>query len=154
MPFCSKCGTEVPENVNFCSKCGNAVQGGQSYQARQPEQGGNTVQEEQNQISDKWVWTIACVPILGMILEGIIAYIVGSDSEALGSILFIILNTIFVILDIKELEKKEYNPGGWIWLGFLLIPVYLFIRASKTNRKYGYAITWCVLVVLSCLLAV
>lgn len=23
--FCSKCGTEVPENVNFCAKCGNAT---------------------------------------------------------------------------------------------------------------------------------
>jgi len=29
MPFCSKCGTEVPENVSFCQKCGNAMQGGQ-----------------------------------------------------------------------------------------------------------------------------
>jgi len=27
MPFCSKCGTEVPENVPFCSKCGYALQG-------------------------------------------------------------------------------------------------------------------------------
>jgi len=26
MPFCNKCGTEVPENVNFCQKCGNALQ--------------------------------------------------------------------------------------------------------------------------------
>jgi len=25
MPFCTKCGTEVPENVNFCTKCGNAI---------------------------------------------------------------------------------------------------------------------------------
>ena len=22
MPFCSKCGEELPENANFCSKCG------------------------------------------------------------------------------------------------------------------------------------
>jgi len=33
MPFCSKCGTEVPENVNFCQKCGNALQSGQKNQA-------------------------------------------------------------------------------------------------------------------------
>jgi len=26
MPFCNKCGTEVPENTGFCSKCGNALQ--------------------------------------------------------------------------------------------------------------------------------
>jgi len=27
MPFCSKCGTEVLENVSFCSKCGTAISG-------------------------------------------------------------------------------------------------------------------------------
>jgi uncharacterized membrane protein YhaH (DUF805 family) len=26
MPFCTKCGTEVPENVKFCPQCGNALQ--------------------------------------------------------------------------------------------------------------------------------
>jgi len=26
MPFCTKCGTDIPENVNFCTKCGNAMQ--------------------------------------------------------------------------------------------------------------------------------
>jgi len=153
MPFCSKCGTEVPEGVNFCSKCGNAVQVGQSSQTPpSPERDcfGNALQ--QSPVSDKWVWTLACVPILGMILERTIAYIIGSNSEALGFIPFIALNIIFVILDTKELEKKGYNPGGWIWLGLLLIPVYLFIRASNTNKKYGYAIAWCVLFVLSCLL--
>jgi|GEM_PF-4434280 len=30
MPFCSKCGTQVPEDVSFCSKCGNKLQGEQS----------------------------------------------------------------------------------------------------------------------------
>ncbi len=33
MPFCSKCGTEVPENVSFCQECGNALQSGQTNQA-------------------------------------------------------------------------------------------------------------------------
>lgn len=30
MPFCPKCGTEVPENINFCQKCGNVLQTGQA----------------------------------------------------------------------------------------------------------------------------
>jgi len=30
MPFCSKCGTEVPIEVSFCSKCGYKLQGEQS----------------------------------------------------------------------------------------------------------------------------
>jgi len=28
MPFCNKCGTEVPENTNFCPKCGGQQGGG------------------------------------------------------------------------------------------------------------------------------
>jgi len=38
MPFCNKCGTEVPENVNFCQKCGNALQSWQH-----PSQSSNAV---------------------------------------------------------------------------------------------------------------
>ncbi len=33
MPFCNKCGTEVPENVSFCQECGNSLQSGQTNQA-------------------------------------------------------------------------------------------------------------------------
>jgi hypothetical protein len=128
MPFCSKCGTEVPENINFCQKCGNSLQSGQS--------GCNG--NETTGLSDKWAWTLACIPILNLV-----------DA---GWIIFIILNTIFAILDIKELKKEGHNPGSWIWLGLFLIPVYLFIRASKTNEKYGYAITWCALFVLTAII--
>jgi len=126
MPFCVKCGTEVPENVNFCPKCGNSLQNGQNSSG------------ETAGLPDKWAWTLACIPVLNFV--------------NVGWIILIILNTIFAILDINELKKKGHNPGGWIWLGLFLIPVYLFIRASKTNNKYYYAITWCVLFVLSCLL--
>jgi len=28
MPFCNKCGTEIPENTNFCPKCGGQQGGG------------------------------------------------------------------------------------------------------------------------------
>lgn len=27
MKFCSKCGNQLPENVNFCSNCGNVMNG-------------------------------------------------------------------------------------------------------------------------------
>jgi hypothetical protein len=141
MPFCSKCGTEVPENVNFCQKCGGNLQSGQ-----------NPSTSNNPSISDKWVWTLACIPILGMLLEQFIFGFVGYSSEWMGFLIFLVLNCTFVTLDINELKNKAFNPEGWIWLGFLLVPIYLFIRASKTNKKYGYAILWCVLFVLSLLL--
>jgi phosphoglycerol transferase MdoB-like AlkP superfamily enzyme len=30
MPFCVKCGTEVPENLKFCGNCGSSLRGEQS----------------------------------------------------------------------------------------------------------------------------
>jgi hypothetical protein len=66
----------------------------------------------------------------------------------MGFLIFFILNATFVALDINELKNKAFAPEGWIWFGFLLVPIYLFIRASKTNKKYGYAITWCILFAL------
>jgi len=36
MPFCSKCGTEVLENVSFCSKCGNAISGTATNSSTKP----------------------------------------------------------------------------------------------------------------------
>ena len=33
MPFCGKCGAEVPEGTKFCGVCGGDVAGGPTYQA-------------------------------------------------------------------------------------------------------------------------
>ncbi len=33
MPFCGKCGAEVPEGTKFCGVCGAEVAGGPTYQA-------------------------------------------------------------------------------------------------------------------------
>ena len=33
MPFCGKCGAEVPEGTKFCGVCGGEVAGGPTYQA-------------------------------------------------------------------------------------------------------------------------
>lgn len=57
----------------------------------------------------------------------------------------IILNIVFICLDIGEIQKVRKNAGAWVIWGFLLIPVYLFIRANKVDKKYGYAIAYTVI---------
>ena len=158
MSFCTKCGTQVQENSNFCKQCGNTLQdvpqstqnlsenneANNIYNAKLDEMArarGVNMGAVKREISDKWVWTLACTPILWMILDNLIY------NELGVSVICIAVNVIFVILDLNELKNKGYNPGGWVWFGFLLLPVYLFIRASKTNKKYSYAITWCALCV-------
>lgn len=93
-----------------------------------------------NIVSDKYAWSLATVPIL-------ISWFV----EMIGlpfwvvTICTISLNIIFLMLDSDELNKSGQNVNSWMWMGVVLVPAYLFVRASKTNKKYGYAVMWCVM---------
>lgn len=131
--FCTACGAMLREGAGFCSVCGTP-------RYRQTE---NAIPIEQSKVSNAWVWTLATAPLSVNILLGDYLWV---------TIIIIVLNCVFLALDIKELEKSGNKPGSWIWLGFILVPVYLFMRASKMGGKYGYAITWCGLFVLSLLI--
>jgi hypothetical protein len=98
-------------------------------------------------LSDTWVWVLACIPIIGWILE-IIVFVAIGPSEWFGFFIFFALNTTFILLDKSELEKRGYIFDGVFWLGLALVPVYMFVRAARTNRNYAYAIVWCVLFVV------
>jgi hypothetical protein len=84
-------------------------------------------------VSDKWIWTLlgvfVCVSIINVSVDA--GWII---------ILAFILNTLFWWLDVGELKAKGYS-GGWVLSG-LLVPVYLFVRAVKTNKKYVCAIIY------------
>lgn len=101
-----------------------------------------------NQISDRFAWALAVVPI--MISMIMVAFGI-SNNTALITVPAS-FNTILWALDYNLLKKAGYDSKGWMWSGIFLIPVYLFIRASKTNKNYWYAITWCILFILSCVI--
>lgn len=98
-------------------------------------------------VSNKFAWSLATVPIL-------VSWFV----EMLGfpfwviTISTIALNIIFLMLDSDELNKSGLNVNSWMWMGVVLVPAYLFVRASKTNKQYGYAITWCIMFILDLLI--
>lgn len=102
-----------------------------------------------NIVSDKYAWTLATVPIL-------ISWFI----ESIGlpfwvvTICTISLNIIFLMLDSDELNKSGQNINNWMWMGVVLVPVYLFVRASKTKKKYGYAVMWCVMFFIDIMLSV
>ncbi len=139
MVYCRGCGKEIHESAVACPQCGavqNVVTGGMA--------------KNYPNLSDKWAWTLACIPILSSIIAGFIGAMLSiQDIAFLDFILSITGNCILLVLDTKELNRNGLDAGNWLWLGIFLIPVYMFMRASKTNRQYGYAILWCCLFVLS-----
>jgi hypothetical protein len=95
-------------------------------------------------LSNKWVWLYSVTPILSMILglTGVGQHVV---SICFSWAIIILLMT----LDVRELKRRDFNLGVWFWLCYILAPIYLFVRAARTNKKYGYAITYWLLYALS-----
>ena len=94
-------------------------------------------------INNKYVWALATVPIL---VSWFVQAIFGIGT--LTTVITIALNIAFITLDIGEIKKAGKNADNWMWLGVVLVPLYLFMRASKTDKKYAYAITWCAMFVI------
>ncbi len=144
--FCTQCGQEINDKAVICVKCGCAVTP-QAAQPIAPEV------KSADELPEKWTWALATVPIIvSWILAGLLPTVFeNSDPSRLAHITTaatILLNLIFLSLDVKVLKKAERDIEKALWLGFILIPVYLFVRAAKYSKKYAPAIVWCVLFVL------
>lgn len=98
-------------------------------------------------VDNRFVWALATIPTVVSWILATFIY----DSIII-SIVTIVLNILFVSLDIKMLEKSEKDVENWMWLGLFLIPVYLFMRASKTDKNYFYGLTWCALFLIDLLI--
>jgi hypothetical protein len=128
MPFCSKCGTEVPENVKFCQQCGNTLQSDQI--PIQASGAANTLATVDNTL----VWILAFVPAITALLLG---------GGIISAIIAITINIALCYADEKKLRKLGYNniSFGAVWL----VPVYLYKRTKYFNHSKGYFIVWCVM---------
>jgi len=100
-------------------------------------------------VNNSVVWVLAFAPILGKILEYIIAEfsygnrIIGHAAVRAGHYWYVtlILNIILTVLDEIQLKKAGHNTDkfkGWLWL----IPVYLYQRAKNLNQGLSYFIVW------------
>jgi hypothetical protein len=150
--FCIKCGGQIDDDSVFCSECGtltqnNARRGNDTtFGRRQP----GAIDKPYPNLSDKWAWSLACAPIIWSILLTIISkFIYISNTSFIPLIIPFVVNCVFFLLDLNELKHNGLDANKWIWTGFLLIPVYMFMRAAKTNKQYGYAILWCALFAVS-----
>jgi len=109
MPFCSKCGTENPEEAQFCQNCGNATQGG----------GANAnvdVPSLWNPKAAVW-WSGLFLP-LGPILHYLNWKAMGKDKEAKHAMVFAVSFCIVVLIAIFALDNILTNV---VYLIFWLI---------------------------------
>jgi hypothetical protein len=108
-------------------------------------------------IGNGYVWTLAFLPLVFGFIQAGIDYnnnmaaarslVLGfpyDPSSATPWKLYFIINTGLLVLDYRRLKKAGY---GSVWLalsGILLLPIYLFVRATKLKQKPWYAIAWIV----------
>lgn len=106
-------------------------------------------------INNTYIWILAFAPIIGSILEYAIAYAISTNDyqaeidvdngKFLGATLLV--NILLCWLDEKQLSKSGHDTSkfkGWLWL----VPVYLYIRCSKTKVNLAPFIIWIVLFIL------
>ena len=101
-----------------------------------------------NTISDKWVWALATIPLtISIIAE----YFVLSNGLEwwVPYICTIIPDLFFIYKDIDEIKKVGQDVEAWLVLGLIVIPVYLYVRESKTNKNYAPLVVWCVLCLIN-----
>ncbi|SDE01288.1 protein of unknown function [Paracidovorax valerianellae] len=102
-------------------------------------------------------WLLACAPVMGVSLEGFVAYLVYRDpyvsQRAVQSGAFFFLTVAFNVLIAFVDERWLWRAGhdtagfrGWVWLA----PVYLYRRARRLGQNLGPLAAWvaCLLVVL------
>lgn len=166
--YCSKCGAQIPDGAAFCPSCGahqNSAQrpqqtqgyrGGYENRAGQvpPYQGNQAVP----QTSSGGV-KINTYPMIAVILYGIeillTLIMINSWQAAVAcSVLNVILSIAFLVITILDLVYLSNIGirGGWKW-SVLIYPLYLYLRAKKTDRDYKWAIImlieWIVAIIIS-----
>lgn len=93
-------------------------------------------------------WLIACVPLMGSLIELLTG--LGEASFGASAFLYCVLNSILCSIDESRLKKQGFDTSScaWFW-GALLVPVYIYRRARLVGDDNSYFIGWFVMLGLS-----
>ncbi len=143
--YCKNCGKLIDDDSRFCQYCGMRFSSQNSIRQTTVVEEPVRNKPQADIVSDKWVWSLATIPLVaGWIVPSILLGM-GISGGYMSTLIVIILNIVFLSQDIKEIKNSGMNAESWLYLGFILVPVYLFVRESKTNKNYAPGIVWCVL---------
>ncbi|MDR2554799.1 MAG: DUF805 domain-containing protein [Fibromonadaceae bacterium] len=161
MPFCSKCGTEVSEEVKFCSKCGNDLQAASSASSDSEQAGNLSLWEYYIKVIKNYVnfkgrarrkeyWGFFLFNfIIGIALAffgGVISGIAGDDEGTLGVVLYYLYIFATALPGIAVLIRRLHDTGksGWLWLlafipivGVIIILIWTCTNSQSGENKYG-----------------
>ena len=103
--FCFNCGCKLPDDSMFCFKCGAKINRDIKVESGDTSlcylYNGTIPPTPLSEISDVWVWSLATIPIFLSIVLG------KYDFPYLAlAIIMIVLNCLFLSLDIKALRKS------------------------------------------------
>lgn len=149
MAYCRGCGKQLHDTASFCPHCG-APQAttGPAVEAR-------TLHSVSIQSSNTIVWILAFAPIIGAILESMLAAALAPDSDFAGLAaevalkagtywwITLLLNVLLSVLDDQRLKRAGVDTSTFGRLAFL-VPVYLWKRAKALNQSPAYFWVWIV----------
>jgi uncharacterized membrane protein YhaH (DUF805 family) len=144
MPFCSKCGTEIPEGVKFCSKCGNTMQatGELSLWEYYVKVVLKNYVNFKGRARRKEYWGFVLFNVIIMFALGILGGIIGEGGEFFGSVytLAVFLPSLGAV--IRRLH--DIGKSGWLWLlafipivGWIIVLIWLCTDSQPGENKYG-----------------
>lgn len=93
-------------------------------------------------------WLIACVPLIGSLIELLTG--LGEARFSALAFMYCVLNSILCSIDESRLKKQGFDTSScaWFW-GALLVPVYIYRRARLVGDDNSYFIGWFVMLGLS-----
>ena len=135
--FCPSCGAKTATGNRFCAGCGKEVLTLEDKaQLTEMENGLESVPNP-TKPSNAYAWLMVFSPLVYWIIE----LAMGVNANAL--VTFVVpfaLNTWFVLADAKLLEASGYKVNRL--LGFILVPIYLFIRSKSLKQPQLLFIIW------------
>ena len=131
---CKHCNSEltnnIPENFSSASTKKSTIESIDSYKT----------------MSQGYMLAVILLPIYGIFIQIFIFDIFDGGKYLSEEIyqstywifLYGFLNSLFCFLDAKKLERYGINMKYSQILGFILVPLYIYIRGTKVNKHYKF----------------
>jgi len=97
----------------------------------------------------QWLLALACTPVFLLMMLARTPDGARVFSPYGCGIAAFALNAAAIIFDMRKMEKYGFTLSRWCLLGFILPPVYLAIRETKTKAGYVDLILWFLLIIFA-----